>query len=171
MKFILNMYWRKNKFCCYYCPVNFYSAYALNSSVFKKRVFWYASQTRHSFGKLKLSSSQTLLITQCPLQQEELKMWNIKYLHAIPLEEGRREWASFAFSEPRLRSFTICKQVCIVLACTNFATTGDLSPQKLMQASEWKFTYISNERSLVSIKSVECRALRGPGGGSSNHYA
>ena len=34
-----------------------------------------------------------------------------------------------------------------------------------MQASEWKFTYISNERSLVSIKSVECRALRGPRGG------
>ena len=38
-----------------------------------------------------------------------------------------------------------------------------------MQASEWKFTYISNERSLVSIKSVEYRVLRGPGGGSSNH--
>ena len=29
------------------------------------------SQARHSFGKLKLSSSQTLLITQCPLIQEE----------------------------------------------------------------------------------------------------
>ena len=34
-----------------------------------------------------------------------------------------------AFSEVRLRSFTICKQVCIVLACTNFATTEYLYSQ------------------------------------------
>ena len=93
----------------------------------------WTSQARHSLGKLKLSSSQTLLITQCPLKREEFKMWNIKYLHTIPLEEGRREGASFAFSEPRLRSFTICKQACIVLAGTSFATTGDLSPQRSIQ--------------------------------------
>ena len=63
-------------------------------------------------------------------------MWNIKYLHTIPLEEGRREGASFAFSEPRLRSFTICKQVCIVLAGTSFATTGDLSPLRSAELCE-----------------------------------
>ena len=32
----------------------------------QKLRFWMTSQARHSFGKLKLSSSQTLLITPCP---------------------------------------------------------------------------------------------------------
>ena len=36
---------------------------------------------------------------------------------------------AFAFGELRLRSFTICKQACIVLAGTSFATTKALAFQ------------------------------------------
>ena len=51
----------------------------------------------------------------------------------------------FAFSEPRLRSFTICKlKVCIVLAGTSFATTGGLSPQRSQQNFALKTERIEN---------------------------
>ena len=36
----------------------------------------------------------------------------------------------FALCEARLRSFTICKQACIVLAGTSFATTETLVSQR-----------------------------------------
>ena len=113
--------------------------------------------------------SHNLLAKTIIIEEGLVEGWKTICYNSHSWRGATRRERCTAFCEVRLRSFTICKQACIVLACTNFATTGDLSLQKLMQASEWKFTYISNERSLVSIKSVEYRVLRGPGGGSSNH--
>ena len=73
------------------------------------------------------------------------EIFHRKYL--VPLQEGQSQppyfqhfyysslrghcgRAMFALCETRLRSFTICKQACIVLAGTNFATTETLVSQR-----------------------------------------
>ena len=51
-----------------------------------------------------------------------------------------------------------CKLVYILPSVAEFRNIQSFSFPKLEQASEWKFTYIYNERSIVSILSKECRA-------------
>ena len=54
----------------------------------KTSFFDWPRKARHSFGKLKLSSSQTLLITQCPLQEEECKFLKITNVWHSPSWRG-----------------------------------------------------------------------------------
>ena len=55
-----------------------------------------------------------------------------------------------------IRGHCVMSNVC--LSAAEFRNIQSFSFGKLKQASEWKFTNIYNERSIVSILSKECRA-------------
>ena len=65
----------------------------------------------------------------------------------------------FALCEARLRSFTICKQACIVLAGTSFATTKALAFQRSAElARSFKNLFLKTE----ALEDIACVFIQTP---------